>query len=216
MTTEDIAALVATLPFAIRTAVEQQDDEAFQIAFNQLPEDEQMRVAQVFQQLQTQMTHTLLADYDGDEMPSAEELLATLPPPIFAAMQAEDADALQAAYEALPTEQQERVARTMMLLQAVAERSRDEATEFTGDPEQIVGAFSTLLDAIVETTLDPALPRFEIESTLAELEGQGWNLREPSQRIWAGERDAATLLADLDEQDSALVMYVLDALAATE
>jgi hypothetical protein len=216
MTNEDIAALVATLPAGIRSAVEQQDDEAFQIAFSGLTEEEQLRVAQVFQQLQASMASNLLADFEEDDLPSADELLATLPPPIFAAMQAEDAEGLQAAYEALDPETQERVGRTMMLLQALAERARQNETEFTAGAGDVLAAFETLLDAIVEVTLDPALPRFEIESTLAELEGKGWNLRGATERIWAGERDAARLTDGLDEHDTTLVMYVLEALQATE
>ncbi|HYF63123.1 MAG TPA: hypothetical protein VD886_09950, partial [Herpetosiphonaceae bacterium] len=69
MSNEDIAALVATLPAEIRSAVERQDDEAFQSAFSSLSEDEQLKVAQVFQQLQASMANNLLADFEEDDLP---------------------------------------------------------------------------------------------------------------------------------------------------
>jgi hypothetical protein len=45
---------------------------------------------------------------------------------------------------------------------------------------------------------------------LAELEEKGWMLREPAQRIWAGERHAEALTEGLDVQDTALVRRVLE------
>ncbi|MFL5806332.1 MAG: tetratricopeptide repeat protein, partial [Roseiflexaceae bacterium] len=54
--------------------------------------------------------------------------------------------------------------------------------------------------------------RAEIEPVLADREQKGWMLRQPVQRIWAGERDAAVLTTGLDAQDSALVRQVLQLL----
>ena len=48
---------------------------------------------------------------------------------------------------------------------------------------------------------------------LNTLETKGWHLGEAVQRIWAGERDAASMTAGLDEQDSALVRRVLEIIA---
>ena len=55
--------------------------------------------------------------------------------------------------------------------------------------------------------------RQEIEALLPTLEEKGWRLSGPVARIWAGERDRASLTAGLDDQDDALVGRVLEILA---
>jgi hypothetical protein len=46
------------------------------------------------------------------------------------------------------------------------------------------------------------------------LEEKGWHLQAPVQRIWQGQRDAASLTAGLDAQDTALIARVLELIAA--
>jgi hypothetical protein len=76
---------------------------------------------------------------------------------------------------------------------------------------QVLREFEPLLQGIAAAAADKSL-RAEIESELADLEAKGWMLRQPAQRIWAGERDTEALTADLDEQDSALVRQLLQLL----
>ncbi|MCA9938444.1 MAG: hypothetical protein KC418_07375, partial [Anaerolineales bacterium] len=56
--------------------------------------------------------------------------------------------------------------------------------------------------------------REEIEELLPQLEAKGWMVREAVQRIWAGERDAAALTANIDGNSAALVNRILAILAA--
>lgn len=213
---DPIAALVDSLPAAIRRAVEDRDDDAFQVAYNNLPEMEQLRIAQVFQELQTHMADNVLADYDDDDLPDADTLLASLPTEIVTALHNEDQAALERSFDALDPAEQEQVTQTMMLLQALATRAQVNEQEFRGGEGEIIAAFETLLDAIVDATLDPTLPREEILSTLAELESKEWKLREPVERVWAGERNVELLTNDLDEHDTVLVSYILEALDEQE
>jgi len=48
-----------------------------------------------------------------------------------------------------------------------------------------------------------------VEQALDQLEQQGWMLRAPVERIWAGDRDRDTLVAGLDEQDTAIIERIL-------
>ena len=219
MTEQDIAALVAALPSAIRAAVEQQDEAVFQQAFQSLDEAEQTRVARIFQQLQGQMAHNLLDGYDEDNLPSADELIASLPPAVAEALMNEDPEGLQAAYDALPLDDQERVGRTMMLIQALADNMQGQADEsdgFSTESGDIISAFDPLLQAIAAVALGDELPRADIEATLPQLEANGWRLTEPTQRIWAGERDEMVLMSGLDESDAILISYVLELITQNE
>ncbi|MBA3468848.1 MAG: hypothetical protein H0T53_04300 [Herpetosiphonaceae bacterium] len=218
MTEQDIAALVAALPSAIRAAVEQQDEAVFQQVFQSLDEAEQLRVAQVFQQLQGQMAHNILDEYDEENMPSADELIASLPPAVAQALMNEDPEGLQTAYDALPLNEQERVGRTMMLIQALADRMQGQDFDdgFSTDGQDIITAFDPLLQAIAAVALGDDQPRADIEATLPQLEANGWRLVEPVQRIWAGERDEMVLMAGLDESDATLISYVLELITQNE
>lgn len=215
MTDQDIAALVAALPSAIRAAVEQQDERAFQQAFQALDNDEQLRVAQVFKQLQAHMAHNMLAEYPTDQLPSAQELINSLPPTIAQALMEENPEALQAAYDDLPPTEQEQVGRTMMLIQALAENNNGDAGLSTRG-EDIIAAFDPLLSAIATVALGDDAPRADVEDTLQQLAGNGWQLITPTQRIWAGERDEASLVADLDESDALLVSRILELITQNE
>jgi hypothetical protein len=216
MTEQDIAALVAALPSAIRAAVEQQDEATFQQAFQSLDEAEQMRVAQIFQQLQGEMAHNILAEYDEDNLPSAQELIESLPPAVAQALLNEDPEGLQAAYDALSPDDQERVGRTMMLIQALADNMQSGENGMSTDGQDIITAFDPLLQAIASVALGDEQPRADIEATLPQLEANGWRLTEPTQRIWAGERDEMALMAGLDESDALLISHVLELIIQNE
>jgi len=79
------------------------------------------------------------------------------------------------------------------------------------DMTEVLQEFEPLLQGIAAAVNDEGL-RAQIEPALAESEENGWRLTEAAHRIWAGERDATTLTARLDEQDTALVRRVLELL----
>jgi hypothetical protein len=56
--------------------------------------------------------------------------------------------------------------------------------------------------------------RLAVEEALAQLEQQGFMLRAPVQRLWAGAREPAVLTDGLDATDAALVQRVLALIAA--
>jgi hypothetical protein len=68
------------------------------------------------------------------------------------------------------------------------------------------------LQAIAAIAQGDTSDKLAVEEALAQMEQQGFHLRDAAARIWAGERDAAALTAGLDEIDSALVQRVLDIL----
>ncbi len=111
--------------------------------------------------------------------------------------------AYQAALDTLPAEQR----REVELAIAQAMRAAQP------DPRE---RFDALLRDIARVATGDAAPRQPIEAELKRLEQGGWMLREPVRRIWAGERDAAVLVAGLDEQDAALVERVLELITLIE
>ncbi|MDW8215393.1 MAG: tetratricopeptide repeat protein, partial [Roseiflexaceae bacterium] len=125
-------------------------------------------------------------------------LLGQLPPAVRAALEAQDQRAFNAAVAALPPEEQQRIG---TILQALA------GAVSLPDP---LAPFEPLLAAIASVARGDAEQRPAVEAALAELETKGWMLRAPVTRIWQGERDLASLIAGLDEQDAALIRRVLE------
>lgn len=66
-----------------------------------------------------------------------------------------------------------------------------------------------LLRSVAAGTKNDSL-RPQIEPVLADLETKGLMLRQPIHRIWAGERDGATLTTGLDASSTQLVHRILD------
>lgn len=87
-------------------------------------------------------------------------------------------------------------------------------TEEGDQTAQALRQLEPLLQAIATIARGDASQQLAVEEMLAQLEQQGFHLRDAAQRIWQGERDAAALTAGLDEVDSALVQRVLALLAA--
>ncbi|MBX0329920.1 tetratricopeptide repeat protein [Oscillochloris sp. ZM17-4] len=83
----------------------------------------------------------------------------------------------------------------------------------THDPRE---RLAPLLAAIARVVQGDDGPRAAVEQALTQLEGQGWMLRGPVARIWAGERDLVALTAGLDEQDTALVAHILELIDAPD
>ncbi|MBP1468882.1 tetratricopeptide repeat protein, partial [Candidatus Chloroploca sp. M-50] len=92
--------------------------------------------------------------------------------------------------------------RSRRSLAAIQERLRGTAALPPSDVTALLGAIAAV------ATGDDA-PRQEVTAALAHLEQQGLRLREPVERIWAGEREREALVAGLDEQDTALIERVL-------
>ena len=80
-----------------------------------------------------------------------------------------------------------------------------------------VDALAGLLDAIAGLAQGrPDIDRARVEEALDELQQRGFLLRDPVQRIWQGERDAAALTAGLDATDTRLIAAMLARLQGDE
>jgi tetratricopeptide (TPR) repeat protein len=82
--------------------------------------------------------------------------------------------------------------------------------------QRLAEALAPLLTAIADIAAGDDAQREATTGALTQLEAQGWMLRAPVERIWAGERDAAALTQGLDEQDTALIERILALIAADE
>jgi hypothetical protein len=115
--------------------------------------------------------------------------------------------ALAQALEQMSPEQQQALMAQMM---GVAQEAGIEVPQETGpDMTEVLREFEPLLQGIAAAASDAGL-RAEIEPVLARLEENGWRLRDPARRLWAGERDPVALTAGLDDQDTALVRRILE------
>ncbi|WP_129678348.1 hypothetical protein [Candidatus Chloroploca sp. Khr17] len=75
-------------------------------------------------------------------------------------------------------------------------------------------AHRPLLAELVEAKPASRKRTLQTAEALAHLEHQGRRLREPVERIWAGARDRAALVAGLDDQDAALIDRLLALIAS--
>lgn len=85
-----------------------------------------------------------------------------------------------------------------------------------GSPLDPADLLAPLLAAMAAIAAGDELPRQAVEQALAQLEEQGWMLRGPVERIWAGERRNELLTAGLDAHDTDLVEHLLALIAADE
>ena len=193
--------LLSTLPEAVRTALEDSDPAVLQTALDALPSHERPQVEQTLLKIQERVI-AQLAEVDP------QEILASLPQAIRQALEQEDQQALDAAFEALPPEQQREVTVALAQIQAHARLHRRQE-----DPRE---RFAPLLRDIALIAAGDEQRRQVVENALEQLEQGGWMLREPVRRIWLGDRDAAVLTPDLDEQDSLLIERVLELVAEYE
>jgi hypothetical protein len=63
---------------------------------------------------------------------------------------------------------------------------------------------------IAATIKQNSAPRQEAKRVLTRLEKESWKVRKPVERIWAGERDRAALIAGLDSMDAGFIERLLD------
>ncbi|RRR74023.1 MAG: tetratricopeptide repeat-containing protein, partial [Candidatus Viridilinea halotolerans] len=100
-------------------------------------------------------------------------------------------------------------AKSALLVQRILKLIR---TTFSVQEEQqyLCERFDPLLADIAAIANGDDAPREQVTQALAQLAQNGWMLRGPVERIWAGERDRAALVAGLDEQDAALIERMLE------
>ena len=194
---EQAQILAAALPEAVLEALGRGDEPAFRAALAALPLVEQQRVQNILAQLQQQAT--------------PEQLVAALPEDFRTAMARDDAEAAQDIFDAMTASEQDRVAHIMNLLQQAHAEAADSDGQLT--IADVLENFESLLQAIAAVALGNAEPRAEVEQILAAVEDRGWHLSAATERIWAGQRDATLLTADLDEQDAVPVMRALAIIA---
>jgi|GEM_PF-462083 len=133
-----------------------------------------------------------------------EAVLADLPEAVREALSSGDEEKFVAAVARLPLEQQRAV---MAALETDAEQTEDEANR---QMQEVLLNSEPLLQSIAAVVRGNPQLRAEVEEVLPQLEANGWHIADAVRRIWAGERDRATLTAGLDEQDTALVRRVLE------
>jgi tetratricopeptide (TPR) repeat protein len=165
-------------------------------------------VARILQFVADPDAPPLLPEEETPPAPAPEAILATLPAGIRAAIAQQDQAALQRAFAALAPDEQQAVAAALQAL-------RGPQDEVPGDDQaaRLLQQLEPLLQAIARVARGDTTQRLEIEEALAQLEGQGFHLRDAAHHIWAGERDAAALMTGLDAVDSALVQRLLALLA---
>jgi hypothetical protein len=123
--------LVASLPTAIREAIEQGDQTALEQAFAALSAQEQQRVAAAVRALREGQVSS--DEQDQGPVSTRESLLATLPPAIREALAQGDQAAVEQAVAALTENEQQRVAAVLAALHDIL--SSSEASE-TQEPAQ--------------------------------------------------------------------------------
>jgi DNA-binding transcriptional ArsR family regulator len=135
-----------------------------------------------------------------------QAVLGSMPPEVRAAFDLEGdefSEALRAFIEALPEDEREEILR----------RLRD-AGLIGGGPDvgEVVRRFEPLLAAIAAVALGQGRDGIQekVDAELEQLQDRGWLVRDAAHRIWAGERDPDALTDGLDEQDTALVLRVLE------
>ena len=86
----------------------------------------------------------------------------------------------------------------------------------TPQPTDLTVSLASVLADIAAIALGNDTLRSVVTPRLAQLEQNGWQLREPVERIWSGERDRDRLMAGLNAQETLLIERVLDLVRALE
>lgn len=136
-----------------------------------------------------------------------EEVIASLPAAIREALERGDETGFQQAFETLAPEEQRTLVEAMHALQV---QQGQAVVEEQGDllASAVLQQFEPLLQAIAIVATGDATYRSAIEKALAVPEARQFS--DAVQHIWAGERNAITLTAELDEQDTLLIHRVLE------
>jgi tetratricopeptide (TPR) repeat protein len=97
-------------------------------------------------------------------------------------------------------------------VQTYRRRARESFAAFEGNRWHIDQQHGNLVNAIANAALGNQQAREAVESALPSIEKNGWMIAESTGRIWAGERDWHSLCEGLDNQDSLLVLRILETL----
>ena len=138
-----------------------------------------------------------------------EEILATLPPAVRAAIESQDTASFQAALDELPCEEAEQI---ISQLKAAGFIGAGPATE--AEFQEMLQEFELLIKAIVAVARGDDRQRAEVLAVLPKLDDAGYHLGEAVPRIWAGERQAAGLTEGLDPNSARLVKHFLGILSS--
>lgn len=141
----------------------------------------------------------------------AREALAAAPAPVREAIAANDVEALTAALESLPEEEAARVVESLGRAGVLAP-----SPSASGGPDmaEILRTFDPFLHAAAAVARGDDEPRAAVEAALPDLEENGWQLAEAVRRIWAGERDAEALTAEVDPNSAGIIRRVLELIEA--
>lgn len=147
-----------------------------------------------------------LAALDGGNI---LDLIHSLPESIRDAIASGDDDEFAAAVEALPEEEQ------AAIFEKLIESGLMGQPDIPLEGPLFHEALEPLLIAVAEVArgvADPSI-KSDIEDELAFLAEVGRDIREPVQRIWKGERDAAALTKGLDANGATAVSRILALIA---
>jgi hypothetical protein len=138
--------------------------------------------------------------------PELAELVMRLPIHVRLAVLDGDAVALQQALAALPPEQAGQVLQELLEAGVLEAQAQDER-------QQALSELEPLLQAVASAAQASPEGREPLRDFLAHLEGDGWRLSEPIERLWAGERDLGALTQGLSQQEALAVEKILALLA---
>ncbi len=136
-------------------------------------------------------------------------MISELPPTVAAAFETGDAAQIHAAIQALPPEEREAV---LAKLQAIASQAEQEGQipSDTPDMAKVLQGFDPFLRGVAAVARGIDEPRVHVEAALPKVEEVGWRLTDAVERIWAGERDAQALTADVDPNSGILIERILE------
>jgi uncharacterized protein HemY len=193
MTQEQI---IASLPVTIQTSLLEQSDEfTIEQAFDSLSPEEQayteivLHVLNVLQEKEDNSDEELSIHTDATETASGESSSEVEDRKIVVDEEEPQIDEVY---------QQEAETRNIKEQHVISEASES------------VLQFEPLLESIVAVANGDVVQRSRTEVHLAELEKQGWKIREVVQRFWRGERNIAVLTAGLDERDASLIRRIVE------
>lgn len=163
-----------------------------------------LAAASIRLQMQSGMLPTTLHNLANSDLPAAPPTFAV----VAAQVEAIEGVRFQALFERLPRTAPDGDAAIAVVWQLVGEEKKKREERMA----ETLRKFEPRLQAIAAAVRDASL-RPELEPVLADLEQKGWMLRQPVQRVWAGERDAEALTAGIGPNSAQMVRRILELLA---
>ncbi len=137
------------------------------------------------------------------------------PPELLAAFESGDETKVKEIIASLsPDQQQALMAQMSELAEEAGLRLPEEST--VPDMQEVLAQWEPLLQSIaaVAQQIEGEIGQEDIEALLPQLAERGWQIATAVRRIWAGERDAATLTADIDPNSAMLINRILAILSS--